>query len=89
VASGETQRRRGGGEDPWLYGPGFRRVCSCRWVVAPEIRRGTEGVKSGIVNPGRPCTVSYSATSLTVQVNQSRSSALRFQTILGGMGAQR
>jgi hypothetical protein len=23
-------KRRGGGEDPWLCGPGFRRVCLCR-----------------------------------------------------------
>ena len=23
-------RRRGGGEDPWLCGSGFRRVCLCR-----------------------------------------------------------
>ena len=26
-------RRRGGGEDPWLCGPGFRRVCLCRGMV--------------------------------------------------------
>src|ERR1044072_1974621 len=24
------KRRRGGGEDPWLCGPGFRWVCLCR-----------------------------------------------------------
>ena len=26
-------RRRGGGEDPWLCGPGFRRVCLYRGVL--------------------------------------------------------
>jgi len=25
-----TVRRGGGGEDPWLCDPGFRRVCLCR-----------------------------------------------------------
>jgi hypothetical protein len=24
-----TERRRGGGEDPWLCDPGFRQVCPC------------------------------------------------------------
>jgi hypothetical protein len=34
-----------GGEDPWLYGPGFRRVCLCRGMVEPELPRGTDAVK--------------------------------------------
>jgi hypothetical protein len=37
-------RRRGGGEDPWLCDPGFRRVGSCRGV-GPTVGRGTETVK--------------------------------------------
>jgi pimeloyl-ACP methyl ester carboxylesterase len=37
------ERRRGGGEDPWLCGPGFRRVCLYRgWTV--DLRCGTGGV---------------------------------------------
>ena len=45
VASGV--RRRAGGEDPWLCGPGFRRVCLYRGVVSSEIRPGTGAVKRG------------------------------------------
>jgi hypothetical protein len=37
--------RRGGGEDPWLCGTGFGRVCYGREVVWIEIRAGTEPVK--------------------------------------------
>jgi hypothetical protein len=33
VASIVGGRRRGGGEDPWLCGPGFARVCLCRVMV--------------------------------------------------------
>ena len=33
MASVATGRRRGGGEDPWLCGPGFPRVCLCRGMV--------------------------------------------------------
>ena len=32
ASGGSTVRRRGGGEDPWLCGPGFRRVCLCRGI---------------------------------------------------------
>jgi hypothetical protein len=39
------RERRGGGEDPWLCGPGFRRVCLCRGMVEPELSRGTGTVK--------------------------------------------
>src|SRR5439155_16849759 len=41
-------RRRGGGEDPWLCAPGFRRVCPCRQGGASwetEIPRRHGGVK--------------------------------------------
>ena len=37
-------RRRGGGEDPWLCGPGFRRVCLCRGMLCTELRSGTGAV---------------------------------------------
>jgi len=35
VGSGVASQvwRRGGGEDPWLCGPGFRRVCLYRGMV--------------------------------------------------------
>jgi hypothetical protein len=33
ASGGDTVRRRGGGEDPWLCGPGFRRVCLCRGIA--------------------------------------------------------
>ena len=35
-----------GSEDPWLCGPGFRRVCRCRG--ATYLRRGTETVKKSL-----------------------------------------
>jgi len=44
-------RRRGGGEDPWLCGPGFRRVCLCRRCL--YVRYGTGGVKQNFVWTGR------------------------------------
>jgi hypothetical protein len=34
-----------GCEDPWLCGPGFRRVCLCRGMVEAELSRGTGTVK--------------------------------------------
>jgi hypothetical protein len=40
-------RRRGGGEDPWLCGPGFRRVCLYRGRET-TLQVGTEGVNLGI-----------------------------------------
>src|SRR5437867_9211092 len=35
----QLRRRRGGGEDPWLCAPGFRRVCLCRCRRRSEERR--------------------------------------------------
>ena len=50
-------RRRGGGEDPWLCGPGFRRVCLCRWfgMGEPTIKQGRDyrGLPSGMTTPPR------------------------------------
>jgi hypothetical protein len=37
--------RRGGDEDPWLCGPGFRRVCLYRGMVEGELSRDTGTVK--------------------------------------------
>jgi len=34
-----------GDEDPWLCGPGFRRVCLYGGMVEPELPRGTDAVK--------------------------------------------
>ena len=39
-------RRRGGGEDPWLCGPGFRRVCIDRFVSESNVGPGIGAVKS-------------------------------------------
>ena len=41
-----TEGRRGGGEDPWLCGPGFRRVCRYRGMVESELEAGTLTVKT-------------------------------------------
>src|SRR5438445_4125092 len=42
------RRRRGGGEDPWLCAPGFRRVClsRCGVLAGIEIRGRHRGVKA-------------------------------------------
>ena len=36
-AHGVYFRRCGGGEDPWLCGPDFRRVCLCRGIGSPDL----------------------------------------------------
>src|SRR3954454_20867774 len=47
VLRGVGRRRRGGSEDPWLCGPGFRRVCLGRGRTT-DLRRGTGVVKCGL-----------------------------------------
>ena len=44
--------RRGGGEDPWLCGPGFGRVCPCRGVH-PTVGAGTRTVKQVLASSQR------------------------------------
>src|SRR6266511_72986 len=50
-------RRRGGGEDPWLCGPGFGRVCpyrGMRWI-SDTLRSGTGVVKTVVpIDPTAP-----------------------------------
>jgi hypothetical protein len=45
VLRGVVGGRRGGSEDPWLCGPGFRRVCLYRGSTA-TLRGGTTAVNT-------------------------------------------
>jgi hypothetical protein len=43
-----------GSEDPWLCGPGFRRVCLCRGLWIPDLQGGTKAVKIKLGISGTP-----------------------------------
>jgi hypothetical protein len=56
-------RRRGGGEDPWLCGPGFHRVCRYRWYGAMESTATLGSGTATVKNAGHLTNVSTVAYS--------------------------
>jgi hypothetical protein len=45
VVSGENRVASRKSDDPWLCGPGFRRVCLCRGIGNSELQSGAGAVK--------------------------------------------
>jgi hypothetical protein len=67
------------GEDPWLCGPGFRRVCLYREAATLLIRRGASGVKASKMLCWRDILSS-------LQTNRRRTLAHRWESTSGICG---
>jgi hypothetical protein len=75
--AGEQSASRGG-EDPWLCGPSFRRVCLYREAATLLIRRGARGVKASKMLCWRDILSS-------LQTNGRRTPAHRWESTSGSV----